>query len=94
MGGRFIFSMEEEEISNIVLQTLQNIARDLKEMRHEEDSLGFCHEASTSPANVMGHSTESQSSTMPSFLTGGDKEGTLGEYLKNMNSSLKGSRST
>ena len=51
-------------------------------MRYEEDSLGFFHEASTNTANGMGHSAASQRSTMPSFLTEGDKEGTLGEYFE------------
>ena len=51
-------------------------------MRHEEDSLGFCHEASTSTANGMGYSATSHCSTMNSFLTGGDKEDTLGEYFE------------
>ena len=51
-------------------------------MRHEGDSIEFFHEASTNTANGMGHSATSQCSTMPSFLTGGDKEGTLGEYFE------------
>ena len=82
MWGRFIFNMEKEEISNIILQTLQNIARDIKEIKHENDSLGFFHEASTNTANGMRHSAASQHSTMPSFLTRGDKEGTLGDYFE------------
>ena len=74
--------MEEEDILNLLLQTLHKIARDLKEMRHEGDSTGFCHEASTSTAIGMGNSGAPQRSTMPSFLTGGDNEGTLGEYFE------------
>ena len=81
-GEKFIFNMEEEDISNLLLQTLQKISRYLKEMRHEGDSIGFFHEASTSTANGMGISAALQRSTMPSFLTGGDKEGTLGEYFE------------
>ena len=61
---------------------MQNIARDLKEMRHTGDSIGFCHEASTKTSYGMGNSAAPQRSTMPSFLTGGDKEGTLGEYFE------------
>ena len=82
VGRIFIFSMEKEYISRLVLQTLQNISRDLKEMRQEEDSLGFGHKASTSTENGMGHSTTSQRSIMPSFLNEGDKEVSLGEYFE------------
>ena len=74
--------MEEEDSSELLLQTLQNIARDLKEMRQEGDSIGFCHEASTSTSNGMEHSAAPKCSTMPSFLTRGDKEGTLGDYFE------------
>ena len=71
--------MEEEYISKILLQTLYNIARDLKEMRH---NIGFCHEASTSTSYGMEHSAAPKCSTIPSFLFLEHKEETLGNYFE------------
>ena len=76
--------MEEKYISKLLLQTMKNIARDLKEMRHKGDSVGFFHEASTNTSHGMEQSVVHpalQSSTMPSLLSGEDEEETLGHYF-------------
>ena len=63
---------------------MQNIARDLKEMRHKEDPRGFYHEASTSTSPCVEQSATHPSlhhSTMPSFLSEEREEETLGDYF-------------
>ena len=90
MWGNASIEMEEKEIPKLLLQTMHNIAKYIKEMRLErqkESPRGFHHGESSDTSHSWCEKPSLQHSTMPTFLSlegevGGPlREETLGDYF-------------